>query len=80
MAANAFYEFRNWHRDPDCVLMAVPCGWASGVMLVCLECGCASELEALGGRSTLLETAMTRTAITAHGADGARGIQAGVGP
>lgn len=57
MASNAFYEFRSWHAGPACDRRAVPCGWASGVMLVCIPCGCASELEALGGRSTLLEAA-----------------------
>lgn len=57
MASNAFYEFREWHTGPWCDRTAVPCGWASGVMLVCMPCGCASELEALGGRSTRLEAA-----------------------
>lgn len=73
MASNAFYEFRNWHSDPDCRRMVIPCGWASGVMLVCVSCGCASELEATGGRSTLLEAARTHTAVT-------QGIQVGLGP
>lgn len=57
MAGSAFYEFREWHTGPRCLRVAVPCGWASGVMLVCLACGCASELQALGGRSTLLDAA-----------------------
>jgi len=57
VASNAFYEFRQWHARPGCRREAVACGWASGVMLVCLSCGCASEMEALGGRSSLLEAA-----------------------
>ena len=59
MGANAFYEFRSWHHDPGCLLTAVPCTLGVGVMLLCLSCGCATELEATGGRSTLLEAAVT---------------------
>lgn len=63
MGINAFYEFRSWHHDPGCLLTAVPCTLGVGVMLVCLSCGCATELEATGGRSTLLEAAVTTDAI-----------------
>ncbi len=79
MASNAFYEFRNWHSEPDCHRVAVSCGWASGVMLVCLTCGCASELEATGGRSTLLDAAEVR-ATPAVAEPSATGIQFGPGP
>lgn len=57
MASTAFYEFRNFHNGPSCDRVAVPCGWASGVMIVCLACGCAAELQALGGMSSMLEVA-----------------------
>lgn len=63
MASNAFYEFREWHSSPTCDRQAIPCGWASGVMLVCIPCGCASELEATGGRSTLLEAAVVTATV-----------------
>lgn len=79
MASNAFYEFRNWHSDPDCQRLAVSCGIGVGVMLVCVACGCATELEATGGRSTLLESAKTRAVITLEG-QFSDGIRVGVGP
>lgn len=64
MAGTAFYEFREWHSGPGCNRLAVPCGWASGVMLVCLPCGCAAELQALGGSSTLLDVSIPRPTQT----------------
>lgn len=60
MAVNAFYDFSNWHRDPGCARLAVPCTLGVGVMVLCLTCGKAAELEAMGGRCTNLEAAETR--------------------
>lgn len=78
MGSNAFYEFRNWHSDPDCRRLVVSCGIGVGVMLVCLACGCASELEATGGRSDLLGAATRSTPLVEE--PGVAGIQVGLGP
>lgn len=57
MAVTAFYDFSRWHVGPLCLRVAVPCHGGQGVMLLCLHCGKAADLEALGGRCSLVESA-----------------------
>jgi len=60
MATTAFHDFSEWHRGPLCRLMAVPCHGGCGVMLLCLPCGKGADLEGLGGRCSLVESAQMR--------------------
>jgi hypothetical protein len=60
LANNAFYDFSEWHSGAGCRLHAVPSHGGVGVMLLCLACGKAADLEALNGRCGLLESAERR--------------------
>ncbi len=57
MATTAFYDFSRWHIGALCERVAVPCHGGQGVMLLCMACGKAADLEALGGRCSLIESA-----------------------
>jgi hypothetical protein len=60
MATTAFHDFGEWHSGPLCQRVAVSCHGGQGVMLLCMACGKAAELEALGGRCSLMESAELR--------------------
>lgn len=60
MATSAFHDFGDWHTGPLCQRVAVPCHGGCGVMLLCLGCGKAADLEGLGARCSLLEVSMVR--------------------
>ncbi len=58
MATTAFYDFELWHSGPLCQRMAVACHGGCGVMLLCLTCGKAADLQGLGGFCSLIESAV----------------------
>ena len=60
MATMAFYDFSEWHRGPGCRVEAVPCSGGCGVMLLCVPCGKAADLQGLGGACSLIESAQVR--------------------
>ena len=60
MATTAFHDFSGWHTGVLCRTVAVPCHGGCGVMLLCLPCGKAADLEGLGGRCSLLEASEMR--------------------
>jgi len=60
MATTAFQDFSEWHNGPECRREAVSCHGGQGVMLLCMSCGKAAEIEALGGRCSLMESAEMR--------------------
>lgn len=57
MATTAFHDFELWHNGPLCQRVAVSCHGGCGVMLLCLACGKGADLEGLGGRCNLIESA-----------------------
>jgi len=61
MATSAFHDFEEWHPLSTCERVAVACHGGCGVMLLCLSCGKAADLEGLGGRCSLLESAEIRS-------------------
>lgn len=82
MAKNAFFDFRNWHRGPDCERTAVSCHGGVGVMLLCLSCGVAADLQAMGGSGELIEISLTSSEYELVGAGEVplAGRLAGMGP
>jgi len=63
MAAAPFYDFSSWHDEPECRRAAVSCFGGNGVMVLCLTCGKAADLQGLGGWCSLLESAETRVIL-----------------
>lgn len=57
MAGTPFYDFELWHNGPLCQRVAVSCHGGCGVMVVCLTCGKAADLQGLGGMCSLIESA-----------------------
>ena len=60
MATTAFHDFSEWHSGQLCRRVAVACHGGNGVMLLCMTCGKAADLEGLGGWCTLLEAAQAQ--------------------
>jgi len=58
MASTAFYDFELWHNRPTCRRVAVSCHGGCGVMLLCLTCGKAADLQGLGGMCSRTESAV----------------------